>query len=308
MRHSDLTSPADLHFSKLRTFTGSPSAVAPDFAAQILAATDTNKIYRATGTAQGNLIELAPQEQNGGTGGTGSTNYTLVSTFSGSPSAVTPDFINQLFAATDTNKIYRSTGTEQGNLIELSPSPSAQQILTTGSQYPFNFPEFLGQQYFDSGTGILFFAKGLTQLDWRPVYEDMKIDISISNNMGQPSMTFDLWYSPEEPTDGFDFAIQVANGFQVGTNYDRFDIQITGTGYYAIAPSLADPTVITRSTTNYIEHPVGNRGIFTTESLTGTFTANGQPISGDILRFIQFPKTGTLSGSPYSVSFEANLI
>jgi hypothetical protein len=308
MRHSDLIDPADLHFSKFKTFAGLTSAVTPDFADQIFAATDTNKIYRSTGTALGNLIELAPQEQNGGTGGEGGTNYTLVTTFSGSLSSVTPDFINQLFAATDTNKIYRATGTEQGNLIELSPSPSAQQILTTGNQYPFNFPEFVGQQYLDTGTGLLFFAKGLSPLDWRPVYEELQIDITISNSTGQSSMTFDLWYSPEEPTDGFNFTNQVATGLQSSTNYLTNAIQKAGIGFYAITPTFADPTVITRSSTSYIEHPIDTRQIFSTQNLTGTFTANGQAISSEVLHFAQFPKTGTLSDSPYPISFEANLI
>lgn len=306
MRHSDLINPTDLHFSKFKTFSGSPLAIAPDFADQILAATDTNKVYRATGTAQGAVVELlATPQDNGQPNGQ---SYTLVSTFSGSPSVIAPDFIDQLFAATDTNKIYRATGTTQGDLVELAPSESAQQALITGNQYPYVSPDFVGQQYFDQGTSLLFFAKGLNIPDWRPVYEDMQIEISISNNTGQPSMTFDLYYSPEEPTDEFNFTNLVATGLQGGTNYDTLAFQNAGTGFYAIAPSFADPTVITRSSTSYIEHPVDNRGIFNTESLSGTFTANGQPISSEVLRFIQFPKTRTLSGSPYSVSFEANLI
>ncbi|MDX2254683.1 MAG: hypothetical protein NW214_04125 [Pseudanabaenaceae cyanobacterium bins.39] len=71
MRHSELTT--DLHYAKLRTFTGSPANITPNFIDQILCATDTNKVYRATGINQGALIELAPQSQGGGGGG-GSSN------------------------------------------------------------------------------------------------------------------------------------------------------------------------------------------------------------------------------------------
>lgn len=63
-RHSTLTNPNDLHYSKIRTFTGNPSAITPDFADQLLTATDTNKVYRATGASTGDLIELAPTDGN----------------------------------------------------------------------------------------------------------------------------------------------------------------------------------------------------------------------------------------------------
>lgn len=68
MRHADILNPIDLHYSKIRTFTGSPSFVAPHFVDQILTALDTNKIYRATGTLAGQLIELAPAGSGGGGG------------------------------------------------------------------------------------------------------------------------------------------------------------------------------------------------------------------------------------------------
>jgi len=57
-KHSTLTNPDDLHYAKVRTFSGSPSAVTPDFPDQILIAWDTNKIYRSTWYNQGDLIEL----------------------------------------------------------------------------------------------------------------------------------------------------------------------------------------------------------------------------------------------------------
>jgi hypothetical protein len=64
-RHSALTNPTDLHYAKVRSFSGNPANVSPEFADQLIIASDTNKIYRATDTAQGALVEL----EAGGGGG-----------------------------------------------------------------------------------------------------------------------------------------------------------------------------------------------------------------------------------------------
>lgn len=68
-RHSDLTSPDDLHYAKVRTFTGNPSIVLPDFLDELLVANDTNKTYRAVGTTIGSLVELSPQDNQGNQSG-----------------------------------------------------------------------------------------------------------------------------------------------------------------------------------------------------------------------------------------------
>lgn len=57
-KHSTLTNPNDLHYAKIRTFTGDPNAIAPDFIDQILTATDTNKVYRSFGLNNGEIVEL----------------------------------------------------------------------------------------------------------------------------------------------------------------------------------------------------------------------------------------------------------
>lgn len=62
-KHSTLTNPNDLHYSKIRTFTGDPTGITPDFIDQILTATDTNKVYRATGITIGGLVELSTTEE-----------------------------------------------------------------------------------------------------------------------------------------------------------------------------------------------------------------------------------------------------
>lgn len=66
-KHSTLINPDDLHYAKIRVFTGDPNGVVPDFIDQILTATDTNKVYRATGTIAGGMVELiSPNPQTGG--------------------------------------------------------------------------------------------------------------------------------------------------------------------------------------------------------------------------------------------------
>jgi len=57
-RHSSLTNSNDLHYAKVRSFSGEPSTITPDFENQLLISTITNRSYLATGIVQGALIEL----------------------------------------------------------------------------------------------------------------------------------------------------------------------------------------------------------------------------------------------------------
>jgi hypothetical protein len=59
-----LTNADELHYAKVRTFTGSPALVTPDFVDQILIATDTNKIFRANSTATGSIVESLASASN----------------------------------------------------------------------------------------------------------------------------------------------------------------------------------------------------------------------------------------------------
>ena len=63
-RHSTLTNPSDLHYAKVRSFNGSPNTFQPDFIDQLIVATDTNKVYRAFGVNQGEMIELLAGESS----------------------------------------------------------------------------------------------------------------------------------------------------------------------------------------------------------------------------------------------------
>lgn len=64
-RHSTLTNSDDLHYAKVRTFSGDPNLVTPDFIDQIIASSDLNKVYRAFGLNQGEIVELlSPANSN----------------------------------------------------------------------------------------------------------------------------------------------------------------------------------------------------------------------------------------------------
>lgn len=238
--------------------------------------------------------------------------YAKIRSFTGDSVAITPDFVDQILTATDTNKIYRATGINQGDLVEFSASSgSNQQALITGNYYPSISPSFIGQFYFDLSTAVLYFAKGLSSSDWRTVAGNTEIQLTIQDAIGVGSMTFDLYFSQSYPEDGFDFTEIAITGIGAGNTIDASIIDRLGTGYYAIAPSLSnpDPTIAVRcSLLNAITQSVDNRTLFVVEYLPGTVTAQNQPISSDILWFREFPKERNLgrnqSGDPYFLSFE----
>ena len=100
-KHSILTNADDLHYAKVRTFTGSPTQITPDFVDQVLAAADTNKVYRAISNTQGGLIELAPI--SGGGAGAGASVLALVG--SGKPQTV-PSAIGEIYFDTLSNTFW----------------------------------------------------------------------------------------------------------------------------------------------------------------------------------------------------------
>ena len=237
--------------------------------------------------------------------------YAKIRSFTGEPAAITPDFVDQILTATDTNKIYRATGINQGDLVEFSASSgSNQQALITGNYYPSISPSFIGQFYFDLSTAVLYFAKGLSSFDWRTVAGNTEIQLTIQDSIGVGSMTFNLYFSQSYPDDGFDFTEIAITGIEAGNTIDASIIDRLGTGYYAIAPSLSneDPTISVRCSIFEITQSVDNRTLFVVESLSGTVTAQNQPIHPDILWFKEFPKernSGRTQGNdPYYLSFE----
>jgi hypothetical protein len=140
-KHSTLTSPDDLHYAKIRTFSGNVANFVPDFIDQLIAATDTNRVYRATGTAAGNLVELLPSVDGGG-------GSSKVRFFNGI--AIAPDNLEQLLIDTSTNRVYRAIGLDVGDWLELIGGSDGQPpAISIGGGAPNIAPVKIGQLYFD---------------------------------------------------------------------------------------------------------------------------------------------------------------
>lgn len=65
-KHSTLTNADDLHYAKIRTFTGDPALIGADFTDQILVSADSNKIYRSTPSGLIELVANRPQGEGAG--------------------------------------------------------------------------------------------------------------------------------------------------------------------------------------------------------------------------------------------------
>jgi hypothetical protein len=140
-KHSTLTSPDDLHYAKIRTLSGNVANFVPDFIDQLIAATDTNRVYRATGTGAGNLVELLPSVDGGG-------GSSKVRFFNGI--AIAPDNLEQLLIDTTTNRVYRSIGLDVGDWLELIGGSDGQPpAISIGGSAPNIAPVKIGQLYFD---------------------------------------------------------------------------------------------------------------------------------------------------------------
>ena len=176
MRHSELTN--DLHYARLRTFTGNPASITPDFFDQILTATDTNKVYRATGTNQGQLVELSPPpvlpEQR----------VLFDQTFPD------PQSQTQLLVRVDQNRIYRANGilpTDWLEIVGADGSGGGSSAISVGTNPPQNAPDLLGQQYFDSRNGHLFIAiADGSNLIWRNTTPPITV---YTNSFTQPDLS-----------------------------------------------------------------------------------------------------------------------
>jgi len=118
--------------------------------------------------------------------------YAKARAFTGDPTLVQPDFIDQILFSTDTNKSYRSTGISTGNLIELGSGGSAVAA-RYGNAPPFNYfsPLFAGELFFDSSSNIFFVAvfNQDNLLVWRSTIPRIKVDQVV---LGNP-----LVHSPE---------------------------------------------------------------------------------------------------------------
>jgi len=100
-KHSTLANADDLHYAKVRSFEGDPANILPEFIDQIIIATDTNRIYRATGTIQGAIVAL---EAGGGEG--------VVSFF---PPETRPDKEGRFYFDQSQNQLYIAVANPEGD-------------------------------------------------------------------------------------------------------------------------------------------------------------------------------------------------
>lgn len=243
-RHSTLTNPNDLHFSKIKTFAGSIASVAPDFVDQILAATDTNRAYRATGTAAGNLIELLPSVD--GDGGSSKVRF-----FSGI--AIAPDNLEQLLIDTSSNRVYRAIGLDVGDWLELiGGSDGAPPAISIGGGAPNIAPVKVGQLYFDFISRIQWVSVRTGSLNgWvelNPIPQKLSA-LVVNNSIQYIASSFSVFYADEtDPSaiESADFTFTQNLGTVSGST-DISDLVFPqGRGAIAIAPAVEflDPNLI----------------------------------------------------------------
>lgn len=155
INHLDLPA-SELHSPVVTGFTGAPASYTPAEAGLVVIATDTNFIYRTTGTSAGDVVQI------GGSGG-----GTVLETFSGAPSAFTPSAADIFAVKTDVtpNQLYRSTGTGIGNLEFVGTLPVTN---STGSPLGAVTPNYVGEIYVqeDSDRIVNWLSTGGTNSDW----------------------------------------------------------------------------------------------------------------------------------------------
>ena len=151
--HSALT-PAELHAPGVSGFTGAPASYVPTAAGLIVIATDTNLIYRTTGTSAGDVTQL---------GGLA----TVLETFTGAPASFTPSAADIFAVKTDVtpNRLYRTTGVSAGDVTLVTPLAPDNQ---TGSPVGAVTPDYSGQSYTQETSDriVNWVSNGLTNTDW----------------------------------------------------------------------------------------------------------------------------------------------
>lgn len=238
MRHSELTT--DLHYARLRTFTGNPASVTPDFFDQILTDADTNKVYRATGTNQGQLVELSPPpvlpEQR----------VIFDETFP------EPTSQTQLLVRVDQNRIYRANGILPTDWLEIVGADGGgigggSSAISVGINPPQNAPTVLGEQYFDSRNGHIFVAiADGADLVWRNTVPKITVldvfldDHGLLSQYPDASGQFFWAYCDHHPV-GDIFIDFNSFGWQaVGDDFSQA-LDLYGAGCYALFYEMNDP-------------------------------------------------------------------
>ena len=176
--------------------------------------------------------------------------YAKVRSFTGDPTNVSPDFVDELVIATDTNRIYRATGIDSGQLIELVANSGSGVLV--GLSSPTTNPEKEGEIFFNQTLAQLFVSvsNSLGVLWWKPLnYMENICSATISATTDDASINnsaeFSLWYTPFPPSEiesqAFEFSVAARTGLLVGAVDLSPDLNALGRGCYAIGYSFPAP-------------------------------------------------------------------
>jgi hypothetical protein len=243
-RHSTLTNPNDLHYAKIRVFTGNPNVITPDFENQLLTATDTNKVYRATGTSEGALVELSSSED----GGVGASNVRFHAGI-----AIAPNSTSQLLIDTDTNRVYRATGLEIGDWLELiGGNDGLPSTISIGGGSPSVAPVEIGQLYFDFVSRMQWVSVRSGSLNgWVELCPiPQKLFASLANNSSQTvSQYVNIFYADvTDPSEiesaDYTFTNYLGAVFISGQTFISDLAFPQGRGAFVIVPKDVDPNAI----------------------------------------------------------------
>jgi len=165
--------------------------------------------------------------------------YAKIRTFGGDPANVIPNFPDQILIAWDTNKVYRSTWWNQGDLVELKTGGG----VTIADTLPAR-PTETGQFVYVQGNLYISVQNQFNDYWWKLVNEPSDfIEATFFNfvdySYAISSVTFSLWFSEktiEEIDGGFDFTKIALADIQVSeTPLDLSSVfTSTGPGAYAL--------------------------------------------------------------------------
>lgn len=215
--------------------------------------------------------------------------YAKVRTFEGDPSSVIPDFPNQILIAWDTNKVYRSTWWNQGDLVELKTGGGVTIAPTLPAR-----PTETGQFVYVQGNLYISVQNQFNDYWWKLVNEPSDfLDATFSNlvtTYGISSVTFSLMYSEAsiaeiESGQISNFTkVALADIGETSTPVDLSSVfTSTGVGAYVLGFSADNPSNLNLFATFAIVSPLSTG--FKLRNSPYVLSVNGNPIGTEYLYF-----------------------
>jgi len=215
--------------------------------------------------------------------------YAKVRTFGGDPSIVAPDFPNQILIAWDTNKVYRATWYNQGDLVELKTGGSVSIL----NALPTIRPTEKGQLIYVQGSLYISVQNQFNDYWWKLVNEPSDfLEATFSNSAtpyGISTVTFSLMYSEASIAEieaGLfsNFTkVALADIAETATPVDLSSVfTSTGAGAYVLGFSASNPSNLNLFTTFSSLTPING---FELRNSPYILNVNGNPIGTEYLYF-----------------------